>query len=94
MITLYKGKFVSTSFYGDTIRTSCNKLSKLFGKPGIGDPDKVNFEWNLILNDEIPFDVYDWKMGKLKKSEVIDYHIGARDAKESEIIKSELNKLL
>lgn len=93
MIKQYTGKFVSTSFHGDTIRTSCNELIEHFGNWEEGDPAKVNFEWYLILNDEIPFTIYDWKEYGLRKSDIIDYHIGARNQKESSIIKSELKKL-
>lgn len=93
-IKQYKGKFISTSFHGDTIRTSCNKLVELFGNYHQGDPDKVNFEWSLILDDKIPFDIYDWKWYELTESMVIDYHIGARNEEESRLVKEELNKLL
>lgn len=86
MIKKYTGKFVSTSFYGDTIKTSCKELTELFGNWHESDPEKVNFEWNLILDDKIPFTIYDWKEYDLKESDVINYHIGARNKEESSII--------
>lgn len=94
MIKRYTGKFVSTSFHGDTIRTSCKELIKLFGNWEESDPYKVNFEWNLIYNDEIPFTIYDWKEYNLKESDVVNYHIGARNKIESSIIKDTLKTYL
>lgn len=85
--------YASTSFWGDTIFTSALKLTKLFGESEIGDPDKVKYEWDLVL-DEIPFAIYDWKMPELEFEDYIDYHIGARNKEESTKIKESLNKIL
>lgn len=93
MIKQYTGPFISTSFHGDTIRTSCDELVKLFGDWHESDPYKVNFEWSLIFDDKIPFTIYDWKEDDLDESDIIYYHIGARNQEESSIIKNELTKL-
>ena len=86
--------FVSTSFWGDTIFTSAKKLIKLFGNYEDSDPLKVNYEWNLILDNKIPFSIYDWKEPDLTLDQDIDYHIGARNEKESKKIAIILNKLI
>lgn len=87
-------EFISTSFFGDTIYTSANNLIQLFGEYSESDPFKINYEWNLILNDEIPFTIYDWKEPNLDLDEYIDYHIGARNKEESTKIKKCLNKTI
>ena len=79
----------STSFWRDTIFTSALKLTKLFGESEIGDPDKVKYKWDLVL-DQIPFAIYDWKIPELK----FEDYIGTRNKEESTKIKESLNKIL
>lgn len=95
---------VGTSFFNDIIYTSVNKLKKRFGEPDECDLDgKVNYEWDLELriqeyeNDteyrSIPFTIYDWKEGRIRKTDVIGFHIGARNKEESAIVKNYLTML-
>ncbi len=87
-------EFVNSSWYGDTILTCAVELTKLFGEPGLGDLDKTKYEWNLILDDEIPFDIYDWKEDDLSEDVYTYYHIGARNETESSIVKNILKNMI
>ena len=86
--------FVSTSFWGDTIFTNAKELIRLFGDYKESDPLKVNYEQNLILDNKIPFSIYDWKEPDLTMTQDINYHIGARNEKESKEIAKVLNKII
>ena len=70
-----------TSFHGATVRATVNELRAILGEPtnvdNSGD-EKVNFEWNTVLDDDSIFTVYDWKEGReLDLDEDVNWHIGA-----------------
>lgn len=88
--------FPMTSFHGDTILSTINKLTELFGEPyNEGDKyDKVQYEWILKL-DEIPFTIYDWKeYSDIFPDNRIRFHIGAENAKDSKIVYNYISELL
>ena len=79
---------VGTSFHDTVINTTVNKLIKAIGKPymhkNLGD-DKINFEWRMELEDGTIFTVYDYKeYRKLDLDELIEFHIGGFNAKDTE----------
>jgi len=79
---------VGTSFHDTVINTTVNKLIKAIGKPymhkNLGD-DKVNFEWRMELEDGTIFTVYDYKeYRKLDLDELIEFHIGGFNARDTE----------
>ena len=82
--------FSRTSFHGATFEASYNDLVKVFGEPQINDnlsEDKINFVWNLTIND-IDCDIYDWKYYTIiDKNEVIEWNIATYDGYSSNLIK-------
>lgn len=84
--------FYPTSFHGDTIESTVNILTERFGPSEVGDLVKVQYEWSLIYNNEIPFTLYDWKeYREIEPDELIEFHIGARNKEESKLIYNILN---
>ena len=86
-----------TCFQG-SIKTTKEHLVKVFGKPSWTSrnvhADKSTNEWWLLLGD-IPFALYDWKeYRRIKKDEVIEWHIGASSQEDFIAIESELKKEL
>lgn len=78
----------ATQFFWDTVKSTVAELTKVFGEPEcVGDcDDKSQYEWNLSYN-EIPFTIYDWKEYRtIDTNEKINWHIGARNQDESEMI--------
>lgn len=75
------------SFHGDIIESTVTELTERFGLSHIGDPDKVQYEWELVYNNEIPFHIYDWREDReIEPDELIRFHIGARSKEESKLI--------
>lgn len=88
-------KLIGTSFHGDYIVISPNKLKDNFGEPSFNGnkTDKTQAEWHLKY-DNIPFSLYDWKEYEdFSWDKNIQYHIGTHTAHESEIIYSKLNNV-
>ncbi len=75
-----------SSFHGDTITTTANKLIKVcydYACQNNGE-DKVNFDFQFTLPNGNDFFVYDWKEYRvLDKDEYITFHIGADSSEES-----------
>tara|TARA_R100000908_G_C3745284_1_gene140779 strand:- start:1412 stop:1723 length:312 start_codon:yes stop_codon:yes gene_type:complete len=70
-----------TSFHGQTIYTSVEALTTAYGEPSnYGDPDdKVQYEWDMELQDGTVFTIYDWKEYRCyEESATIEFHIGAK----------------
>lgn len=81
-------KIIGTSFHGDYIVISPNKLKDVFGEPSFAgsSDDKTQAEWHLEY-DNIPFAFYDWKEYEdFAYNKEIQYHIGTHTAEESHII--------
>lgn len=87
-----------TSFHGDTIYSSVKELTKILGKPiheNKSTVEKVNFEWVLETSNGHPVTLYSWKVyRKIKKSEVLCFHIGGFEKTSTSIAKGELEFLL
>lgn len=86
-----------SSFHGQTITTTVNKLIEVIGEPieenNTGE-DKTNFEWEFIIDDFSVY-IYDWKeYAPIGRNELIDFHIGTDTAMQSLIAQEELEKLL
>jgi hypothetical protein len=58
------------------------KLIEKFGEPLLGhSTDKVEYEWNLLIEGE-PVTVYSWKnYGEKSFSELSRWHVGARNSR-------------
>lgn len=71
-----------TSFHGYTILASANEIrSKLDIDVTHYGGDKTNFEFDLELEDGIPFTLYDWKEGDwVDEDTTLYYHIGSQTA--------------
>jgi hypothetical protein len=86
-----------SSFHGQTITTTVNKLIKAIGEPMYVDnsgEDKSNYDFSFMVQDFEAF-VYDWKEYRpIGPNEVIDFHIGTDTPMQSLIAKEELEQLL
>ena len=86
-----------SSFHGQTIDTTVNKLIKALGEPiytGMPGEDKTNFEWEFKTNDFTAY-IYDWKEYRyFERDELVNFHIGTETPMQSLIAKEELEKLL
>lgn len=90
--------YVSTSFHGETIRTTPKTLIKIAEKLGAEyfesntGYDKTNFDFDFETSNGIYFTVYDWKeYRKLKLDDWVSFHIGAKDKESSMIAFAELH---
>ena len=83
-----------TSFWGDTIYASASEIcNKLGVKITYYGGDKTNFEFELETEDGIPFTLYDWKEGDWVNEDThLYYHIGARNATDSQKVKNALKE--
>jgi len=76
-----------TSFHGETISASVNDLIRILGEPTNEQndgSDKVNFEWEMELDNGEVFTVYDWKeYRRISKTEIIEWHIGSLEPQTS-----------
>ena len=74
-----------TSFHNDIIYASANEIcEKLNVDITCYEGDKTNFEFDLELEDDTPFTIYDWKEGDwVDEDTKLYYHIGAKTAAES-----------
>jgi hypothetical protein len=83
-----------TSFHGETIRCSVKTLKEKLGQPVIEENDgfgKVNYRWHLMTDKGYGFTLYDYKHYRpLDEDELVDWHIGAKNANESKICKEAL----
>jgi len=91
----------ATSFHGQTICTTPNKLIALSKKLDApygdynGGRDKVNFDFEFETENGIYFTVYDWKEYRtLGLNDLVDFHIGARNGLEANEGLQELIKAL
>jgi hypothetical protein len=86
-----------SSFHGQTITTTVNKLIKAIGEPMYVDnsgEDKSNYDFSFMVQDFEAF-VYDWKEYRpIGPNELIDFHIGTDTSMQSLIAKEELEQLL
>jgi hypothetical protein len=86
-----------SSFHGQTITTTVNKLIKAIGEPMYVDnsgEDKSNYDFSFMVQDFEAF-VYDWKEYRpIGPNELIDFHIGTDTPMQSLIAKEELENLL
>ena len=83
-----------TSFYGDVIVTTANKLTEIFGESE-GSSDKTIYLWSLEDENGDVFTIYDYKnYGGLGFDAVESFHIGAHSGKIANKVKIELEKLI
>ena len=89
-----------SSFHGDTIRTTPDKLMRLWDAAGLDyydgntGEDKTNFDFGGQIKD-LPFFVYDWKEYRpCAIHEALTFHIGAEDQIKSRWAKELLTELL
>lgn len=83
MKTNYDNRFNGTSFFFTIIRATVEEITSVLGEPihsSNDGEDKTNFEWVGETSNGEVFTVYDWKeYRRLKKTEMIDWHIGGHD---------------
>lgn len=86
-----------TSFHGDVIKATTNKIKKIIGEPDYNEQDiieKVQKEWDRELEDGTPFTIYDWKEYRpYADGKTIGWHIGARSKEESAKVARVLKEL-
>lgn len=84
-----------TSFYGDTFKATACEIKEKVGKPtyDFGGDEKVNYVWELELEDGTPFTIYDWKEFWFSDGSVIEWHIGANNAGDSRKVKAVLDEI-
>lgn len=77
-----KSNWIGTSYHDDVINLSYDELVKRIGKPthshGYEDADKVQHEWLLTTDENVPFTIYDWKEYErdVTNGDIIEWHIG------------------
>ncbi len=90
-------KQTNISFHGDEIVSTVNLLKNIIGQPQHIQNDgtgKVNYMWDCFTHDNIPFTIYDWKLYKpIGDFDLIKFHIGAENLKDSNHAKSCLAKI-
>ena len=95
------GSAVNTSWHGQVITTTVESLTEAYGEPSaLGDTgDKVQYEWDMELQDGTVFTIYDWKeYREYSKNDYIEFHIGAHKSidaiKEMKALKLRLGHLV
>jgi len=76
-----KDNWIGTSFHDDVINLTYDELVARVGEPtydGFGEGGKVQKEWKLLTNDNVPFTIYDWKEydRDVTDGDIIEWHIG------------------
>lgn len=95
MIKKSEKSTTGTSFYENTVSTTANKLTEIFGECEYCSSDKVIYLWNLEDENGDVFTIYDYKSyNGLGFDDVYPFHIGAHSEKISEKVKIELEKLI
>lgn len=92
-----KNEWTSTSLQG-YVDASYKQIVKVFGKPGDGDGEKVDAEWEIIFEDGTVATIYNYKDGKnyngeegTKTEDITDWHIGGTDKKAVERVNEALS---
>ena len=93
-----KDKHACTASCGVVHDTAQGIIRKLGIKPNYYKPEdissKITRVWDLILDDSMPFTIYDWKeYREYEDDENIEWHIGATSREDYEKVKEALNKL-
>ena len=92
-----ESKINGTSFHDHYLKTTLNKLKKVFGKYYHGN-DKTSAEFFLELEDGTVFTIYDYKeYGHTPykyQNEEFDFHIGAHSKVQAQRAYEAVTKLL
>jgi len=93
-----RNSIAGTSFFGTTFPATVNQLVEALGEPTHEEndgTDKVNFEWDMELEDGTVFTIYDWKeYREIGLDEMIDWHIGGKNESDTDKVLEELSKLI
>lgn len=98
-IRISENACIGTSHNGMIVYGSTEGLTKKLGlKPNYYKPDniggKTTREWDLILQDETPFTIYDWKEYRsYDDDETVEWHIGTRNKEEQEKVRKFLSDI-
>ena len=70
-----------TSFHDDVINLSYNELVTCIGEPTYNElsvDGKIQKEWNMMTDDNVPFTIYDWKeyYRDVTDGDNVEWHIG------------------
>lgn len=67
-----------TSYHDIVINASKNEIEKKLGIHAyVNKNDSITkYEWDLELDNKIPFTIYDYNMHELGEDDVIEYHVG------------------
>lgn len=81
--------YTSTSFHDATVQATLETLINCFGEPAdYGMGDKVQYEWELQLEDGTCFTLYDWKnTRRIEPKTMVSWHIGHQHSKDAQRIK-------
>lgn len=75
-----------TSFHNDVINLSYDELVERIGEPTHGEPSgdgKVQKEWQIMTDDNVPFTIYDWKEYNrdVTDGDEVEWHVGHHNNK-------------
>ena len=78
--------WTGTSFHNDVINLSYDELVERIGEPTYGEPSgdgKVQKEWTLTTDENVPFTIYDWKEYErdVTDGDEVEWHIAHRNNK-------------
>ena len=67
-----------TSYHHIVVNASKNEIEKKLGiQAYVNENDsKTKYEWDLELDNKIPFTIYDYDMHEFSEDDVIEYHVG------------------
>jgi len=89
---------IGTSFHGTTVLLTRDQLTTILGDWNDYPSDihdKVQYEWDVQLNSDDVFTVYDWKeYREVDSDEEIYWHIGGLDKETTEQAKVKILKQL
>lgn len=86
------------SFFGDRVKCSVKTMRGAFGSPSFlenSGRDKTTHEWILKFSNGESIALYDYKYYRiLNDTEIIEWHIGARNSLVSKIAQDKIVKII
>lgn len=78
-----------TSWHGTTVRATLQELKGILGESA-WSCSKTTHNWIGKTDDGQVFTVYDWKMGRFGKDQIVEWHIGGFNKEAEEKARNEL----
>lgn len=82
-----------TCFFGTTVLASLNQILKVLGDEHFST-NKTTHDWACKMDSGEIVTVYNWKTGRPKPDQKIDWHIGGFNKESTEMAKMELENSL